>query len=62
MYISDKNVFSELHSGFFSHNAALNGICLIASASLVSDLLQIEQIIICTYSNTSGASMEMIGP
>lgn len=62
MYISDKNLFSELHSGFFSHNAALSGICLIPSASLVSDLLHIEKGIICAYSNTLGASMEMISP
>lgn len=61
MYISDKNIFSELHSEFFSHNAALNGICLIPSASLGSDLLHIEQVIICTYNNNC-AFMEMIGP
>lgn len=62
MYISDKKLFSELHSGFFSHKAVLNAICLIPSASLASDLLHIEKVIICTYSNTSGASMEMTGP
>lgn len=48
MYISDKNLLSELHSGFFSHNTALNGICLILSASPVSEILHMEHVKICT--------------